>query len=179
MRLPIADAQLAYLELPIWRRGAIPEGGLAGTTLSARFAGQEHSWSGRLVRTEGEIDAKSRLVHVVVRVANDGASGAIPLPVGLFVQARIAGRSVDNVAVVPRQALQTPGRVFIVDNEDRLRFRDVEVLRVEGDDALIRRGLAEGDRVCISPIQAPVEGMQVRPVPSPDVAARAGVVIAP
>ena len=68
------------------------------------------------------------------------------------------------MAVVPRQALQAPGQVFVVDAEDRLRFREVEVLRLQGDEALVSRGLADGERVCISPIQAPVEGMRVRPV---------------
>ncbi len=164
VRLPIPDAQLAYLELPIWQRGAIPEEDLPLVTLSARFAGQEHTWRGRVVRTEGEIDTKSRFVHVVARVANDADAGAQPLPVGLFVQARIAGRTAEDVAVVPRQALQAPGQVFVVDEEDRLRFRQVEVLRIEGDDALIRSGLSDGERVCISAIQAPVDGMKVRPV---------------
>ncbi len=163
VRLPIADAQLAYLELPIWQRGSIPEEDLPEVVLSARFAGEAHTWHGRVVRTEGEIDAKSRLVHVVARVANDGRG--LPLPVGLFVQARIAGRAAKDIAIVPRQALQARDRVFVIDAEDRLRFRDVEVLRIEGDEALIRRGLGVGERICISPIQAPVDGMRVRPVP--------------
>jgi RND family efflux transporter MFP subunit len=164
VRLPIADSQLAYLELPIWRQGPLPEEGLPEVVLTAQFAGRAYTWRGELVRTEGEIDAKSRLVHVVARVANEGDAGTPPLPVGLFVQARIAGRAEQNVAVVPRQALQGRGRVFVVDDEDRLRFRDVEVLRVDGDEALIRSGLRDGERVCTSPIQAAVEGMRVRPV---------------
>jgi RND family efflux transporter MFP subunit len=164
VRLPIADSQLAYLELPIWRHGPLPEEGLPEVVLSAQFAGRAHTWRGRLVRTEGEIDAKSRLVHVVARVANDADGDEIPLPVGLFVQATIAGRTVDDVAVVPRQALQARDRVFVLDAEDRLRFRDVEVLRVDGDQALIGSGLRDGERVCTSPIQAAVDGMRVRPV---------------
>jgi RND family efflux transporter MFP subunit len=164
VRLPIADAQLAYLEIPIWQREAIPENRLPEVELSARFAGERHSWRGRVVRTEGEIDTRSRLVHVVARVANDPDAGGLPLPVGLFLRARIAGRTVEGVAVVPRQALQAPGQVFVVDAEDRLRFREVEVLRLQGDEALVSRGLSDGERVCISPIQAPVEGMRVRPV---------------
>ncbi len=164
VRLPIADAQLAYLEIPIWQRRSRPDEVLPEVMLTARFAGSEYEWHGRVVRTEGEIDPKSRLVHVVARVANDAAGGTPPLPVGLFVQAQIAGRSAQDVFVIPRQALQRHGRVFVLDSEDRLQFREVEVLRIVGDDALIRDGLAEGERVCISPIQAPVEGMQVQPV---------------
>ncbi len=164
VRLPIADAQLAFLEIPIWQRRSLPDEVLPEVVLTARFAGSAYEWYGRVVRTEGEIDPKSRLVHVVARVANDTSGGTPPLPVGLFVQARISGRSAQDVFIVPRQAIQRDGRVFVLDSEDRLQFRDVEVLRIVGDEALIRDGLAEGERVCISPIQAPVEGMQVQPV---------------
>jgi RND family efflux transporter MFP subunit len=185
VRLPIADAQLAYLDLPLWAREAPAEELLPEVTLSARFAGRDHTWRGRIVRTEGEIDAKSRLVHVVAQVANDaslfgedsavrGATQRIPLPVGLFVQARISGRAADGVSVIPRQALLGPGQVLIVDDENRLRFRDVEVLRIDREEALISSGLRDGERVCLTSIQAPVDGMTVRPVGAPEVE-RAGV----
>ena len=162
VRLPIADAQLAYLDVPLWSRAPSPDQELPAVTLSARFAGRDHEWLGQIVRTEGEIDARSRLVHVVARVSN--ADAELPLPVGLFVQARIAGRTAADVAVIPREALQGQGVVLVVDDEDRLRFRQVEVLRVEGNEALISSGLEGGERVCISVIQAPVDGMTVRPV---------------
>jgi len=161
VRLPIADAQLAYLDLPIFERRTLSEEDMPEVELSARFAGQEYRWQGRIVRTEGEIDARSRFVHVVARVGNDGLQA--PLPVGLFVQARIRGRMARGVAVVPRSALHD-GQVLVVDDEDRLRFRDVEVLRVEGDDAFLAGGLSDGERVCLSQLPAPVDGMKVRPV---------------
>ena len=170
VRLPIADAQLAYLDLPLWSRDVPAEEELPEVTLYARFAGRENEWVGRVVRTEGEIDAKSRLVHVVARVPNTEEGGNIPLPVGLFVQARIAGHAVENVSVVPRQALQDTGQVLIVDENNQLRFRSVEVLRLDGDQALISDGLSDGEHVLISTIQAPVDGMTVRPIvesPSP------------
>ncbi len=163
VRLPIADAQLAYLDLPYWHAAAPAENDLPRVTLRAKFAGKDHTWNGRIVRTEGEIDAKSRLVHIVARVQNEGGDQA-PLPVGLFVQAQIRGREAEGVAVIPRQALSGAGRVLVIDESDRVRFRDVDVLRVEGEDLLISKGLASGERVCVSMIQAPVDGMQVRPV---------------
>jgi RND family efflux transporter MFP subunit len=170
VRLPIPDRQLAYLDLPLWSRHELREEQLPRVTLSARFAGRDREWVGRIVRTEGEIDAKSRLVHVVARVPNTQEAGQSPLPVGLFVQAAIAGEAVENVAVVPRQALQDRGQVLIVDENDQLRFRSVEVLRLDQDNALISDGLRDGEQVLLSTIQAPVDGMTVRPVvesPSP------------
>jgi len=75
IRLPLADRQLAYLDLPGIRTGAPTEDGGPIVHLRARFAGAERTWTGRIVRTEGEIDAQSRMVHVVARVADPYGMG--------------------------------------------------------------------------------------------------------
>jgi RND family efflux transporter MFP subunit len=138
--------------------------------LSTEFAGGVHQWEGRIVRTEGEIDPKSRMVHVVARVpdpygrSHDDARP--PLAVGLFVQADIMGRVLDDAFVVPRSALRDwEGRdrdqVLVVDAESRLRFRDVDVIRTERDRVIIGGGLQAGERVCVSPLRAVTDGMFV------------------
>jgi RND family efflux transporter MFP subunit len=70
VRLPIADRQLAYLNLPVGIRGELPPELQPAVTLSAEFAGQQLTWRGRIVRTEAQIDTMSRMVHVVARVEN-------------------------------------------------------------------------------------------------------------
>ncbi len=173
VRLPIPDRELAYLDLPLSYRGAAAKtdgGAPAGpeVLLRAEFAGREHTWRGRIVRTEGEIDPKSRMVNAVARVEDpygaDAASRRPPLAVGLFVEAEIVGHSVEGVYTLPRIALREGGRVLVVDAEDRLRFRKVEVLRAERDRVVIGAGLAPGERVCVSALGAVVDGMQVRVV---------------
>ena len=163
VRLPIADRQLAYLALPLsLRRGQLPPDSPLGVTLFADFAGQTHEWPGAIVRTEAEIDQKSRLLHVIARVKNDPQR--TPLQVGLFVEAVIEGVEVDDVVTLPRNALRDGNRVLLIDAENRLRYRDVEVLRLYRDEVLIRGGLAHGDNVCISVVQTAFEGMLVAPV---------------
>ncbi len=160
IRLPIADEQLAYLQLPLGVRGELAADAAPNVELTARFAGRDYSWRGKVVRTEGEIDPRSRMVHVVARVAN-----AEPrLPVGLFVQARISGVRVANVVTLPRSALRDGNRVLIVDADNRMHYRDIVPLRFYQDEVMISAGLAAGERVCVSPIQTVVEGMTVAPV---------------
>ena len=165
VRLPIADQQLAYLDLPLTPRGELEADSAPSVRLYADFAGREREWQGRLIRTEAEIDARSRMVQAVARVtAADGADGDLPPPVGLFVQAEIQGRSADNVVVLPRSAIRNENQVLVVDDENRLRFRTVSLLRVYGDEAYINEGLNAGERVCISPLQAVVDGMRILPI---------------
>jgi len=187
VRLPVPDRELRYVNVPLRYRPAAhgpadaeapearsararqePSDGGPGVavTLRAEFAGTQHSWSGRIVRTEGEIDPKSRMVTLVARVEDPyGRShehSGPPLAVGLFVEAEIQGREVQNAIVLPRMALREGDQVLIVDAQSRLRIRSVEVLRRERDDVVLGAGLAPGERVCTSAIPGALEGMKVR-----------------
>jgi RND family efflux transporter MFP subunit len=177
--LPIPDRELRYLDVPLGRgrTGDADDPGPA-VILRAEFAGEDHAWEGRVVRTEGEIDAKSRMVNLVARVEDpyglhhEKAGGRPPLAVGLFVNAEILGREVDGVYVLPREALR-PGdpmdpeardELHVVDADGRLRIRPVDVLRGEREHVVIGEGLSPGERVSLSPMQAVVDGMRVRVV---------------
>jgi len=172
VRLPIADQQLAYLDLPLAERGELDAATAPTVTLSADFAGRSYRWAGRVVRTEAEIDSRSRMIQVVARISADDISGndpeALPPPVGLFVHAEIEGRPADNIVVVPRAAIRNSSDVLIVDEDNRLRFRSVELLRVYGEDAFISDGLSKGELVSISPLQTVVDGMRVEPLLNSD-----------
>ncbi len=163
VRLPVPDEDLAYLDLPMIYSDQAPGSG-PEVLLRARFAGDDHEWRGRVVRTEGELDPKSRMVHVVARVPNPYVRNGErpPLSVGLFVSAEIMGHRVPAAVVLPRAALREGGQVFVIDADDRLRARSVDVLRTAGDEVIVRAGLAAGERVCISPLQSAIDGMRVR-----------------
>ena len=162
VRLPIADRQLGFLNLPVGHRGELPADRQPAVALSAEYAGQLLEWTGTIVRTEAQIDTSSRMVNVVARIA--GNSGETLPAVGLFVNADIEGLLVDDIVVLPRNALRNGNRVLVVGDDNRLEFREVEPLRLFQDDVLIRAGLTAGERVCISPMQTPIDGMLVNPV---------------
>ena len=162
VRLPIADRQLAFLNIPVSIRGEIPQEFQPEVTLTAQYAGQTLEWKGNIVRSEAEIDVSSRMVQLVARV--ESASNPVPQSIGLFVSAEIQGLAAKNVVVLPREALRNDNQVLVVDDENRLRFRKIETLRLYQDDLLVQAGLEAGERVCISPLQTAIEGMVVNPV---------------
>jgi RND family efflux transporter MFP subunit len=177
VRLPLPDRELFYLDIPFDLSGERAASNGEPTEerpgpeveLRAEFAGAPRTWTGHIVRTEGEIDAKSRMVHLVARVEDpygqDGTNDSVPLAVGLFVEAVIKGRTVEGVFVLPRVALRTDAGsdlLYVVDDGDRLRFKSVDVLRAERESVVIGGGLLPGDRVCVSPLAAAVDGLAVR-----------------
>ena len=188
VRLPIPDRELRYLDLPLGYRESVvtdsaetdeayPVDSLvevgSGTMygpqaiLRAEFAGKQHEWAGRIVRTEGEIDPKSRMVTVVARVEDPYGRRTEdtrpPLAVGLFVEVEISGRIIPEAIVIPRSALRQGSRVLVLDSGNRLHYRPITVLRTERELVIVEAGLQSGERVAVSPMPDAIEGMSVRP----------------
>jgi RND family efflux transporter MFP subunit len=165
VRLPIPDSDAAFVDLPIAYRYGTDAQIQPAVVLTTRFAGQEYHWNGKIVRTEGEIDARTRMIHAVARIENPYGRGddpgRPPFAVGMFVEAKIQGRLVEAVCALPRAALRGASQVAIVDAEGRLRLRDVEVLQQSADRVLIGSGISTGDSVVTSPLPVSVDGMIV------------------
>ncbi len=162
VRLPIADRQLAFLNLPTLRTGNLPAAQQPSVVLKAEYGGRTLSWAGKIVRTEAEIDTASRMVQLVARVETQ--ENQPDLSVGLFVNAEISGIAVENVVVLPRSSLRNQNQVLIVDGEDKIRFRTITPLRLYQDSVLVADGLLDGERVCVSTLQTAIDGMNVNPV---------------
>ena len=137
----------------------------ASAEVSGAFAGRQHQWSGRVVRTEGELDPQSRMVRLVVEVeAPYGgiADGIPPLTVGMFVNVAIAGRTVDGVRVLPRAALRQGDRVWTVGRDGILSIRPVQVVRALKDEVLAYIDMTPEERIIVSQLSGVTDGMQVR-----------------
>lgn len=123
-----------------------------------RAGSQVLHWEGRAVRLAAEVERDTRLFHLVVEVANrldvpaegEEASGPPPILPGLFVEALITSNPHPGVAALPRSALFRADQVLVLDEESRLRTRQVEVLEADADRVVVR-GLDEGMRVLVKP----------------------------
>lgn len=95
---------------------------------------------------------------------------------GQFVRVRLLGMTRDSAIVVPQRAvLQAMGRqtVYVIAPGDTIQPREVIASAWSGDQWMIDRGLAPGDRVVVDGVQKVFPGMKVRPVPARDSAAAA------
>ena len=164
VRLPVPDDEIAFLDLPL---AGSSDTEAPTVDLSADYAGTTHHWRGVISRTEGEIDRKTRQLILIAKIANPYGKSPEhpdrpPLSAGLFVEARIHGRVIDNVIQLPRIALRPDGSVLVVDRENRLRRREVRVLRMDRQHVQLKDGLLADDQVCVSAVDNFVEGMPVR-----------------
>jgi multidrug efflux system membrane fusion protein len=166
IRLPLPDEELAFVDISLSNRNSRSPRPGSRVVLSATFAGRRHEWSGRIVRTEGEIDPLTRMIHAVAEVNNPYDAGETPdrppLTVGMFVEADIEGKVVENVVRLPRAALKDGSRLWVIDGDSRLRYRLVTVYRLTEREVLLTEGLKEGELVCLSPLDVTTDGMLVR-----------------
>jgi RND family efflux transporter MFP subunit len=156
--IPFDDESLYWFDVPGFTPGS---GDGSPARVTARIAGRDLSWSGKIMRAEGKLDERTRMVNVVVRVENPYVTKP-PLIAGLFVTVEIRGHTLENAAVVPRAALRENNIVWTVDDNGQLIFRQVEVARLGAHQAILRAGLEDGDRVVTSGLKAVTNGMQVR-----------------
>lgn len=166
VRLPVPDDQLAYLDLPLSFRNNPHHNSGPDVRFHATYAGREHTYMGRIVRVEGEIDTRSGMIALVGRVDNpyrQRDSNTPPLAVGMFVTAEILGHRAENVVVIPRAALRGKNRVLVVMG-NRLYYRTIDILRADAEKVVVKSGLKSGDQLCLSPIDTVIDGMRVRTV---------------
>jgi len=157
IRLPVADNQLQFL---------VAQGQLAKVNLTGTYAGKDVQWQARIVRSEGVVDDKSRMSYLVAEVQDPyqlqstEEENNTMLRFGAYVQAKILGIEIASASVVPRY-LVVNDRIAILDDESKLHYADIDIIRQQGGDVIVANGLIDGDKLIVSALDYPVEGMKL------------------
>jgi RND family efflux transporter MFP subunit len=155
VRLPLSLEDFGFLA-----RAA--DGKVTGEiVLKGKIGADEYTWEGEMARVDPEISRETLSAHVAVKVLpTEGSTFPLP-PVGLFVNAEIAGKTLDDIKEIPRRALIEGHRAIVVMAGNKIAFRDLTIPRLTRATALVSGGLEAGDRVVLTRLSAPVVGMEV------------------
>lgn len=133
--------------------------------IHARVHGKAGTWNAEAHRFEGSLDAKNQMYYLVAELPTSQQmlqQGILP---GLFVDADISGKKIQNGFRLPRQTLRPGNKVWLVDDTNRLHIKPVEVIQKTPVDVLLKDGFSPGDKIVISALDIPVNGMQVSIIP--------------
>jgi len=112
-----------------------------------------------------DVDPKGRMARLLA-VVDDPLGLKDPtkpaLLLGASVRVEIEAKELRAVYAVPRSALREGDRVWLMDADNRLVVRPVEVAWRRENDVLVRNGIAEGERIILTHIAAPIPGMKLR-----------------
>ena len=166
VRLPLTDAQLTELRLPLgFTAGEYTPA--PAVQFSATLGPRDYAWQGAIVRIDASIDEDTRLIYATAEVRDPyglAAADGMPMAVGMFVNADIAGVDEQQAYVMPRLALRNKDTVYVINEDNELEIRTVEVLSTSEERVVVTGGVAEGDLVVTSPVPNAVDGMSVEPI---------------
>ena len=124
-------------------------------------------WVGKFDRIREELDLQTRTLRVVIAVdrpyENVVPGKRPPLSPGMFCEVELRGASRPNQVVVPRTSVRN-NVVYLVNREDRLEARPVEVAFSQGGFSVIDKGLSGGESLVVSDPTPAIEGMLVEPM---------------
>lgn len=122
---------------------------------------------GKLISLCNHVDVNSKMAKVIVSIDDPLAlrpenQGKPKLILGAFVRAKIEGTTLDDVVVMSRDYLRLNNTVWTLDGENRLKFKDAEVIYSGAENVVIRGEFLPNTRVITSNLSVPVEGMLLR-----------------
>jgi hypothetical protein len=129
-------------------------------------AGRPAQWEAEFVRFTDNIDSETRTIGVVV--ALDKPFEKIipgqrpPLSKGMFVKVLLQGRIQPQQIVVPRSALRN-GKVYLLDEQQRLLIHQVEVRYSQNGLSVIQSGIEAGQQLVLSDLVPAIAGMRLQP----------------
>ncbi|HSH47822.1 MAG TPA: HlyD family efflux transporter periplasmic adaptor subunit [Halomonas sp.] len=132
----------------------------------ALVAGDGVRWPARMVRVARGLNPETRAAQVVVEVEEPYRSASPPeqpvLQPDMYVQVRLSAEMPDPQLVVPATAVHQ-GEVYLVDDQQRLERRAVEVAFEQHDMAVIAKGLTGGETLVVDDLMPAIDGMALDP----------------
>lgn len=165
VRLSLSSRELPYVTLPN-NPGDPPVPIQLTDALSSR---DPHQWSGRIVRTEGALDARSRKLFIIARVDDPfglQTPSGNPLRIGQPVRATIHGSTIENSFVIPRSALTRPTEITLVHPQDFTLLRHpIDPVWGDPDNVIVSADLPENWFLITQRIRNLPNGSKVKILP--------------
>jgi RND family efflux transporter MFP subunit len=150
--------RLGWINLPSATR---PEGSKA--RIISGSGAVESVREGRVVRLLPSLEDEGRMARVLIAVKDplnlEGRPGVKPLLLGSYVSVKIEGNELTGVYAVPRTAFRDNSRVWVLADDGTLDIRTVDPVWKDENSIVIREGLKPGERIVMSDLSAPVQGM--------------------
>jgi RND family efflux transporter MFP subunit len=129
----------------------VPERAVAnvhdGDTVTVIVSTANQTFEGKIVRSSDQIDTATRTMHTEIDVPNPKYT----LVPGMYATVQIPLHSVQNVLLIPVQAIQASGEshgtALVVNGDNTIEKRDVTLGIQSGVDAEIVNGLKDGEMV--------------------------------
>ena len=149
LRVPVPEDDVRYVHI--------------GDQMQVRVDALGRSFTGKVVRFTREVSMETRTMETEIDVENKD----LTLDPGMYANTELQLQHADGVLTIPVGALVQQGGaqvVYVLDSQNRVRIRPVQVGLQGALLAEIQRGLQQGDRVIAFAQDRYRDGEQVNPV---------------
>ena len=166
VRLPLSDRDAPFAGLPSSNSLTDPSAEKS-TTVNFRIdMNPSKTRPGYIERSEGVVDEKTRMIFAVARLEDPynlrNDEDTLALPMGSFVSAEILSNESYNFVKIPRSAIINNRQVILIDSENKIQYKDIDLIRADEDYGYISDEFFDGKRISITPIEDGINGMIVR-----------------
>jgi len=122
---------------------------------------------GRVARLSAALEEKGRMARLLVEVPDPQSlkkrnSGKPGLLLNSYVRVEIEGQELMSSAAISRDLLRDDDTVWIMDQDNRLDIRKVDIAFRGEEEVYLTAGLESGERLITSLLPTPVQGMPLR-----------------
>ena len=161
--LSVKDSDLQFLDIPMDGR-KLNSDQKSIVIIKSLYKGEMQEWAGNLERVDGVIDPMTRMIKLIANFKNNFIEETKPiLPIGLFVEAEINGKQLEDIFMIPNSALTPNDELLFLNQDDALEIRRVIVLTKMKNHILVKEGMKAGERVVVSKLSIATNGMIVNP----------------
>ncbi len=170
VRLPVKAHDLAHLQLPDEQenRSVRPK-----VVFEGEMGNKTYYWNGELVRSEGAYDTSTRMLYVVAQIVDPfkATSDSPSLRIGQFLRAKIEGKELANVFVIPRRAV-SQNYMISIEQEGILKKMSIDPIWTDTKSVVVSAGgldstsgvksLSASDTLILTPTANLPEGTRVK-----------------
>jgi RND family efflux transporter MFP subunit len=122
---------------------------------------------GEVIRLAASLEEQGRMARLLVEVPDPLAllpenASAPKMLVDAYVRVEIEGREISSAAALDREVIRDGDTLWIMDGDNRLDVRTIEIAFRGPEQVLVTGGVEDGERLVVSPLPAPAPGMALR-----------------
>lgn len=163
VELAIPMAQLRWITIP----RTPDEPGSAVKLFQENVWGKEKFRTGRVVRLLTDLEPNGRMARLLVAIQDplnlQEQHARLPrVLLGSYLRAEIQGEELARLAKVDRRWIHDQDTVWLMNTDNTLEIRQVTIAYRGQHEVFISEGLETGDRLVVTDISAPTNGMPIR-----------------
>jgi len=161
---PVPSSQLQWIDTG--RHGET--GGSPARVFDSVAWGAARFRPGQVIGMTATVEEQGRMAGLLVEIPDplalkNNTADRPELLLGRYVRLEIQGAALPHAAVIDRDLVRDGDRVWIMDAQDKLDIRPIEIAFRGQDNVLVTGGIVDGELLVTSNLPSPVQGMSLRP----------------